>query len=122
MADFIINGTTYNTAPTGAAARPVSADVEVRKIGPLLESMNGSLTLVYFGVKRKWTIKWAGAGTATRALLRAVHELTTTFSFTDALGVSYTCLTAESDYKETIAFTDRSNVYFYDLELVLRQV
>lgn len=120
--DLIIAGITFSTAPTGAAARPVSIEVEVKKVGVLLESMNGSRTWVHFGIKRTWTVKWKAAGTATRAQLRTIHEITATQGFTDELGVAYTIVTTETDYKEATAYSDRANVYFYDLEIVLRQV
>lgn len=121
--DLIINGTTYSGTPASPANpyRPMAIEVSVEKIGKVIVAANGNRTWVHQSIKRTWTISWEKASETTRAALRALHLLTTTFTFTDQFGTSYTVQTEADDLKENTAHSDRANAYFYDLTLIVRQ-
>lgn len=122
--NLVINGTTYSGVPTSPATprKPDAISVEVKKIGVALVMANGTRRWVNRGTKRAWTVEWKGAREATRAALRTLHQLTTTFAFIDELGVTYaTCQTEETDLSEAYAYTDPSNNLYYDLSIVIRE-
>jgi hypothetical protein len=123
MADLVISGVTYggNPAAPSVPYRPMKIGMKAIKVGSLKRAANGSLTWVHLGIKREWTITWEKASEVTRAALRSLHQLTTTFSFTDQIGVSYTVLTAADDYSEDTAYSDRALAIFYDLSITLRE-
>lgn len=126
MSDISLNGTTYSGTPvsTSNPFRPDADGYEIRdvKIGVLKKAANGALTWMHFGIKREFTIRWRLANETTRAALRTLHELTTTFTFVDPLGVSYTVITTEADYKEASALNTIGNAVYWSLEITLRQV
>lgn len=122
--NLVLNGTTYSGTPLtpGTPRKPDSIDLEDEKIGVVLVADNGARRFVLRGTQKKtWTIAWKGAGEATRSALRTLAALTTTWTFVDQLGVSYTVQTEQNDYTENYAFTDPSNNIYYDLTLKVRQ-
>ena len=124
MGNLVLNGTTYSGTPNTPATprKPDSISVKVGKIGVTLVAANGRRRFVSRGaVKRTWDVEWKGARESTRAALRTLHQLTTTWSFTDELGSSYTVQTEQDDLDESYAFTDPSNNYYYDLKLTIRE-
>lgn len=122
--NIVLNGTTYSGSPASPANpfKPSKISTEDIKIGVLHTADDGSLTWVHKGIKKKFTIDWPLANETTRAALRTLHELTTSFTFVDHLGVSRTVITVEADLKEDTAFSDLANNYYYDLSITLRQV
>lgn len=123
MADLILNGTTYSGSPTNTSnpQRPSTYRPKNLKKGRLLEGANGALTWVQRGVKWQWTIGWKRANQTTQTAVLALRNLTTSFTFVNHLGVSYTVITVGDDDHEEDVVTDRANAYKYDLELVLRE-
>jgi hypothetical protein len=125
VANIIINGTTYDGTPTAPTHpyKPNKIRTQVRRIGRRLEGKDGTETWMHRNIKRTFTIDWQEANETTRAALRAVRSLTTSFSFTDHLGTAYTVLcSGEDDYVEETAFTDHASAIYYNISLVLRQV
>jgi hypothetical protein len=124
MADYIIAGTTYSGSPTNTS-NPQRPDMDavrtVEKIGRLIRAADGSTSWVHRGFKRMWKIGWTKANQTTQTAVQTLYLTTTTFSFTDITGASYTVLTAgEDEYDEGIS-TNRANAYLYNLTLVLRE-
>lgn len=119
MADIVLNGTTYDGSP----GRPSKiSGPDIRKIGRLLEAANGTPHWMHRAHKRTWSIEWETANEATRAAVRALRLLTTTFAFVDQFGASYTVLcTGDDDYREETTFTDAANNIYYDLTLTMRE-
>lgn len=124
MGDLTINSVAYSGTPLTPATprKPDKISVEVTKIGVALIMANGTRRWVNRGTKRTWTIEWNGVREATRAALRTLHVLPTTFPFVDELGVTYaTCQTEAADLSEAYAFTDPSNNLYYDLTITIRE-
>jgi hypothetical protein len=123
MANLIINGTTYSGTPTAQTNpyKPNSLKRKRVKVGTLHVAANGTSTWIHRGVKLVFTIEWEKASLTTQAAVRALRDLTTTFSFTNFDSVAYTVLTVgDDDYEETIT-TDAANTYLVDMTLVLRE-
>jgi hypothetical protein len=119
-----LNGTSYAGTPLtpGSVRKPDRISVAVSKIGITLVAASGKRRLVLRGtVKRTWTIEWDECREVTRAALRALHQLTTTWVLIDELGVSYTVQTEQDDLDEAYAFTDPANNLYYDMKLTARE-
>lgn len=50
-----------------------------------------------------------------------MHLLTTTWTFVDQLGVSYTVQTEQDDLTEEYGFTDPANNVYYNMKLTVRE-
>jgi hypothetical protein len=61
------------------------------------------------------------ANETTRAALRALNALATTWTFVDQFGTAYTVQTEEQDLDEDYAQTDAANNLYYRLKLTLRE-
>ena len=119
MADIVINGTTYDGTPE----RPTKISTQVRRIGRALQGKDGTETWMHRNIKETFSIDWEKINETTRAALRAVRNLTTSFAFSDQLGDSYTVLCSGDDgYTEETAFTGAGGAIYYNVTLVLRQV
>lgn len=124
MGNVVIAGTTYSGTPLTPAtpAKPISIERELRKIGRMLEAADGSTSWVHRGTKWTFTISWGPrASVATKTAVRAVRNLTTTFTYTDEEGTSYTVLNVGDDTYSEKVYTDATNIYQYELSLILRQ-
>jgi len=97
--------------------------LEAEKIGPVLVGENGARTYIQFGQKNKWTITWKRVPEATRAAVKTVFDLTTTFAFIHPNSTTYTVQCEPGDYTEECdsAATLPNGTYYYNLTLVVRQ-
>jgi hypothetical protein len=123
-ANLIINGVTYSGTPlaTGTPFKPSSFRMTDTKIGRTVVNANGGRTFVARSVqKRTWSIGWALANDTTRAALRTLAELATTFPFVDQLGVSRSCQVEADDYSEEWLMSDTANVAWYACTLTIRE-
>jgi hypothetical protein len=123
MSALVINGVTYNGAG-GNPHPPSKAPFTLKRIGRTLVAANGARTFVDRGTdKRVWVLSWENADPADRTAVRALALLSTTFTFTDEEGVSYTVQVEEDDaYTHEPSFTKSDNGLLYDLSITLRQV
>lgn len=122
--DLVLNGTTYNGTPSSLSNpwKPDGFDLEVAKIGVSLVADDGTRRFVTRSTsKRTWKITWSRANETTRAAVRALHLLTTTWTMVDPLGVSYTVQTEQDDYSEDYAMTTLANALRWKLELTVRE-
>lgn len=121
--NLILNGTTYDGTPAGPAHpwKPTGLTLKPEKIGDAIVAANGSRTLVYRATKKTWEISWDTANETTRAALRTLHALTTTWMFVDQLGASYTVQTEADDYDEEYRMTDPAGNIYYQLKLTVRE-
>jgi hypothetical protein len=125
MSDLVINGTTFNGGPTGgnaAAWRPTGITLKEIKIGKTLPAADGTRNRVERAVvKRIWIIQWDETNNATMLTLRTIQRLTSTFSFTDLEGNSWTVQTEDDEFAPAWAFGDPSNNHYWNVTLTLYQ-
>ena len=121
--DLVLNGTTYDGTPatSGHKWKPTKITFKDPKVGVVLEAASGKRRYVHRGLKRTWEITWDIADASTRGAVRTLAALTTTWSFTDQLGVSYTVQTEPGDYSEEYKRTDPSGNLYYALKLTVRE-
>lgn len=123
MANISLNGTTYSGTPLslGAPWKPSKITRRIIKIGTTNIAANGTRTLVLRGNKSEWDLEWEKVDAITRNAIRTLHALSTTFTFVDEDGASWTVQTEEGDQEDTTAFTSPSNTQYYDTSITLRQ-
>jgi len=122
--NLVLNGTTYSGTPLTPATprKPNGIDLEFAKVGTTLIAADGTRRFVARGTtKRTWKITWERAAEATRSALRTLAALTTTWTFVDQLGASYTVQTEQDDYTEDYAATDLAGNLYYDITLTVRE-
>ena len=95
MGYLVINGTTFNGKPDGtgtaAAWDPTGYKETPQKIGKTLEAADGTRNRVERATtKRIFDLEWNPCTYATMQTLRTIALLTTTFTFVDFGGTSYT--------------------------------
>lgn len=124
MADLIIDGTTYSGTPTSTSNpfRPGSFKRTRLKIGRLLVGKDGTLNWMHRGFKWVFAIGWERANQTTETAVLALRNKTSTFTFVDYDGTSYTVMTVGDDTYDEQVTTSVANAYRFDLTLVLRQV
>jgi hypothetical protein len=129
--DLIMNGVTYDGTPSANPThprKPTGLTRKEEKIGRVLVAANGARTWVQRVDgssnpirKRTWEIAWDKANETTRAALRTLNALATTWTFVDQLGTSYTVQTEAEDYEEEYAMTDSANNLYYRCKLTVRE-
>lgn len=116
MAAISLNGTSI------ARASDVQEDIE--KIGVMLQAANGARRWAHRANKRTWTIPFLAVPLSTITFLRGIMALTTTFTFIDENGNSYTVFCAAGALTTSIPIKGSqsgSQVLFYDAQLTLTE-
>jgi hypothetical protein len=93
MADPIrLNGTIFADTPAdnSATCAPLSIEPVLMKIGTLIKGRDGTRNWMHRTHKRGWVIRWEDAPEATLAAIETIYQLTTTFTYRDERGTSYT--------------------------------
>lgn len=124
MADISINGTVFSGVPpsTGTPWKPTGFDMDLPKIGRLLQGKDGTLTWMHRANKHVFKIAWEKTSTGTLNAVRAIRLLNASFTLINQFGASFTVLNSgEDSYTETFAFTDASGANYYNLDLTLRE-
>jgi hypothetical protein len=108
----------------GTSFSPTTIETTIQKFGTTKRAANGRLYFYYRGTKRFWTIEWTGLPEASLSAIRAIGILTTSFTFIDEFGVSFTALVPEGGYTHEMAAERRSlaGVFYYDVTLQLEEV
>lgn len=124
MADFIIDGTTFSGTPTSTSNpfKPNGYGRDRLKIGKLLIGKDGTVNWMHRGFKWIFTLGWERANQTTETAVLALRNKTSTFTFVDYNGTSYTVMTVGDDQFSEEIMTNIANAYLFDLSLVLRQV
>lgn len=126
-----MNGVSLNGTPIANLAnpkKPNSIDVKLEKIGKVqvmasgsrvwIQRLDGSSNPIY---KRTWEVSWELANEVTRLFLNNLNKLTTTWTFIDQLGASYTVQTEEGDLEENYVSTDPGGNVYYAMKLTIRE-
>ena len=108
----------------GTQFRPTSVDVEETKIGEEKRMADGTLKFYHRAVKLQWTIAWTGLVETAVAAIRTIYRLTTSFTFIDEFGTSWTVLTLPGNLQLSMSAekTRIDGTKYYDVELVVTQV
>lgn len=130
--DLVMNGVTFNGTPIvnpSNPRKPTGLNLKTEKIGSVQVRDNGTRVWVQRLdgssnpiVKLTWEVSWEKANEITRAALRTIDLLTTTWVFVDQLGVSHTVQTEPGDYEEEYAKTDLASNIYYSIKLTIRKV
>lgn len=114
MPSIALNGTTFY---------PSNINESYTKAGRELAAADGTLNLVLRGAKSSWDLTWERATAATRTSVKAIAQLTSTFTFTDEFGTSYTVAVPLEGFSSSISLIAGSGPdLYYDVTLKLRQV
>lgn len=103
---------------------PTSVEYEEEKIGESRRMGDGTLRYYHRSIKRKWTITWTGLRETYLAAVKSIAALTTSFTFVDYDGVSYTVLILPGGYKHSLNAdkVDGLGVKRYDITITLDEV
>jgi methionyl-tRNA formyltransferase len=93
MASISLNATTFY---------PADIEETREKIGTEIAAANGARRFAHRAEKRSWTLTWNRVTAAVRTQIRAVHVLTTTFTYIDEAGTSFTVLCLPGAYRSSI--------------------
>ena len=114
MAGIFLNGTEFF---------PSDVPKELSKIGKTLIAASGKRRFVHRQsgatpiFKNSWEIPWNDVPEATRAAIEAVSRLTTTFTFVDQHGTSYTVQCEDAAYSDSVTTISPGNVLYYTVKL-----
>ena len=93
------------------------------KIGESRRMGDGTLRYYHRAFKREWTIKWNGVKEAYVPAIRAIAQLTTSFTFTDYDSVSYTVMVLPGGMSRTLSAEKVSpGIKRYDIQMKLSEV
>lgn len=106
------------------AFNPTSVEVNEDKIGESRRMGNGTLRYYHRAFKNEWTITWTSLRENFVPAIRTIAKLTSSFTFTDYDGVSYTVLVLPGGFKVSVSAdkVDGSGIKRYDVTLVLSEV
>lgn len=114
---------TNNTITLNAVTlKPTGMDIEEQFIGESTRMANATLRKVQKGIKNKWTLSWSGLIETQIAAIRTLYRNTSSMTFVDEFGTSYTVAT--TGFRTTFNAGDMSfsSVKYYDVELTFEEV
>lgn len=108
----------------GVVFKPSSIDRKEDKIGDSKVMANGYKRFYHRAFKNQWQIAWNGVTTDVLNNVRAIYRLTSTFTFVDEQGNSYTVLCLPGGFSSTLDAANISinNVVRYDVQLTIDEV
>lgn len=116
--------TTNYITLNGTQFRPTSVDVEETKIAEEKRMADGTMKSYHRAVKLQWTITWSGLVETSVSAIRTIYRLTTSFTFIDEFGVSWTVVTLSGGLNVSMS-AERvrlDGTKYYDVELIITQV
>lgn len=108
----------------GTQFRPTSVEPEETKIGEEKRMADGTLKFYHRAIKLRWTISWKGLIETSVAAIRTIYRLTTSFTFIDEFGTSWTVMTLPGNLSVSMS-AERTRIdgtKYYDIDLVIDQV
>lgn len=121
MADHItLNSVIYGTG--GSHKGPSNIEEELLTFGTEFEAANGDVTLLQTGQKRQWVVTWNDIPVATRNAIRTLAQLTSTFTYVDEDGNSFTVqCPKQGRFKSGITIIADGTTLYYGVTLTIRQ-
>lgn len=114
-----LNGTTFYVS---------DINKDTSKIGVTLVAASGRRRFAHRTVsgtpvyKREWSIPWNNVSETVRAAVAAIYALTTTFTFVDEHGTSYTVQCEDGGHSEKINTIVSNTELTYDLTLKIYEI
>lgn len=106
----------------GASYTPNDVQVDEDKIGTETTAANGAYHLDIRATKRTWKLIWRRVPAVTRAAIRAVYGLATSFAFVDEDGGSpITVACPPGGLRSSISLIGPGVTLYYDVELTLKE-
>lgn len=102
---------------------PTGIERTLEKVGDELIAADGTLRFYYRKTRKIWTLQWNNVHETVVALVTIIANLTTSFTFIDDLGTSYTVINTgmKSDW-DAKGILANGEVIFKKVELELKQV
>lgn len=108
----------------GTQVYPSNIEQTTDRIGTAIEAANGARRFAHRAYKRTWTITWEAIPEADRATVRTIAALTSTFTFQDETGTSFTAFVDAGAFRSSvsrIATEAGAQVLYYDVALQIRE-
>jgi hypothetical protein len=116
-----LNGAIFDDTPADLSAMcaPISIDPIIDKIGTLVKGKDGTRNWMHRAHERGWNIHWEDAPDATRAALETIYQLTTTFTYRDEHGTSYTVQCEEGGWQCSTGTIGGDGEVYYSITLTI---
>jgi hypothetical protein len=113
MSAITLNGTTF-----------YASNIRHRRLrfGRELEASDGTFNLMLRGSKHEWEIPFDDVDATARTNLEAISALTTSFTFVDERGASYTVACPLDAYDDVVSIIKDNTTLYYNVTLKIRQV
>lgn len=107
----------------GSSFTPTSVAVRLLRIGDSRRAANGKLYYYHRANKRAWDLQWTSLPETQLSAIQTIGLLTSTFTFIDEAGSSYTVLVPDGGYSATLAASkaSRANFFYYDVALTIEE-
>jgi hypothetical protein len=118
-----LNGTSFAGLVTESESirrAPQNITPKPYKVGKTLVGPDGQRARIHRGAKSDWLLEWDKAPEVTRAAVRTIFDLTSTFSAT-LLGGTYTVQCEDEDYSEEQTDVLPDGTRYFRVTLLVRQ-
>jgi hypothetical protein len=105
--------------------RPTEISRNLKRAGDLKTMADGTNKMYHRGFKYEFDLTWTGLPESNKAAIRTIATLTTSFTFIDEDGTSYTVLCPPDAYSDALSASNISiglGIIYYDITLKLLQV
>jgi hypothetical protein len=100
---------------------PADIELNIVRKGTAIEPADGSERFALRAVKRQWKLRWKTILDAEREDLEAIASLTTSFTYVDERGTSYTVIPDPQPLRSNVAIIAKGAVLYYAVELNIRE-
>jgi hypothetical protein len=100
---------------------PIDVQETVTKIGDEFQGANGARRFAHRANKREWRISWRRVLASVRTGVRGIYALTSSFTFIDEDGTSYTVFCPPGGYSSSISLIAPGVTLYYDIELTIKE-
>jgi hypothetical protein len=118
-----LNGVIFSGSPSNTASpcAPIGIQEAIKKIGTLITGRDGTRNWMQRATKTGWSIRWEDAPAATKAAIKTIFLLNTTFIYRDEAGVSYTVQCDEDDMTSDVSTIASDGTVYYSITLQIWQ-
>jgi hypothetical protein len=109
-----LNGVIFSGSPSNTATpcAPIGIQEAIKKIGTLIIGRDGTRNWMHRSVKTGWAIRWEDAPEATKAAIKTIFLLSTTFTYRDETGTAYTVQCDEDDLTSDVSTIGENETYY----------